>query len=104
MKKVIVAILLLVLFATPSHALTWLEKIAYREVLVKSQNQRLLVGRVTGEVKYLWQRPTPVQFTGSALPEPGEWIPITDENVKNMWQGIYDKERSPKDESSCNNE
>ena len=100
MKKIIISLLLLSVLSTPSYAINLLEKIAYREVLVKSYNQRLLVGRVTGEVMYLWQRPTPVQFTGGPAVDQGEWVAITDENMKKMWQGIYDKERARKDEPS----
>lgn len=99
MKKIIIVLILISLLATPCYAITLIDKMIYREVLVKSYNQRLLVGRFTGEVKYIWQRPTPVVFDSGPMAQQGEWQPFVNESVKKMWQEIYDRERGPKKDS-----
>lgn len=96
MKKTLLVLLLILVISTPSYAISFFDKVVNKEVMIKSHEQRLLVNRLTGEVKFMWQRPTPVRLTGTTLPEPGEWVPLTDENYKKMWQDIYDRERNAK--------
>jgi len=64
--------------------------------MLKAYNQKILVNRITGEVKYIWQPPTAVRIYGREIPESGDWIPIYDDGMKTMWQEIYNRERSPK--------
>ena len=92
MKKFIIILPLILLIAAPSYALNFFDKLPYREVVIKYYNQKLLVARFTGEVKYLWQGITTVRFNGETVPKEGEWVLIEDENVKKMWQDIYVRE------------
>lgn len=96
MRKIVIALLLVGMSSTSSYALNIIDRIIYREVYLKSYNQRLLVGRLTGEVEYIWQTPSIARFTTPGVPEQGEWARPISENYKKMWQDIYDKERSGK--------
>lgn len=97
MKRTFIILVLISMSSTPVYALNLLDRIANKEVLVKSSNQKLMVDRLTGEVRFIWQRPTPVVFYGSGGPDQGEWVKVTDEGMKKFWQDIYDKERAPKE-------
>lgn len=93
MKKMIAALTLVFLISTNAYALNPLERLAYKEVTLKSYNQRLLVNRITGKVKYRWQGPTAVMIYGEAVPD-GKWIPVYDKD-REMWQNLYDQELRP---------
>ena len=92
MKKFIIILSLILLITTPSYALNFFEKLPYKEVVIKSYSQKVLVTRFTGEVKYLWQGVTAVRFNGETIPKDGEWVLIENENMKKMWQDIYAQE------------
>ena len=96
-KKIIAAFFLLALTSSNSYAINIIDRIIYREVYVQSYNQRLLVGRLTGNVEYLWERPSiAIMTTPRGIEEAGEWVRPVNEGHKKMWQDIYDKERSGK--------
>ncbi len=92
-KRLIVALVLVIFIATNAYALNPLERLAYKEVVLRSYNQRLLVNRITGKVKYRWQGPTAVMIYGEAATE-GKWIPVYDRD-REMWQNLYDQEGRP---------
>ncbi len=93
MKKAIFVLLLISIISTSAYALNPLERLAYKEVTLKSYNQKVLVNRITGKVQYRWQGPTAVIIYGEAVPD-GQWIPIYDKD-REMWQNIYDQENAP---------
>jgi hypothetical protein len=92
MRVLIFSLVLIFTIYSEAYALNFLEKLAYREVLLKSYNQRVLVTRLTGQVKFIWCAPTPVMVYGNR-PADGNWMPPRDEKVRKMWQNIYDHEK-----------
>lgn len=92
-KKTAAVFTLVFLIAANAYALNPFERLAYREVTLKSYNQRLLVNRITGNVKYRWQGPTAVMIYGEAVPA-GDWIPVYDKD-REMWQDLYNREGRP---------
>lgn len=93
MKRIIAAITIVFLISTNAYALNPLERLAYKEVTLKTFGQRILVNRITGQVKYRWQGPTAVMIYGEAA-QNGKWMPLYDRD-REMWQNIYDQEGRP---------
>lgn len=94
MIKKMIAVFALVFFITANaYALNPIERLAYKEVTLKAYSQRLLVTRITGQVKYRWQGPTAVMIYGEAVPD-GQWIPVYDKD-REMWQNLYEQEGRP---------
>ena len=82
MKKALIIILLLSLIVTPCYAVNFLEKMIYKEDVIKFYNAKVLVVPITGEIKYIW--------CGS--PANGYWMPVAG-RAKQQYQAIYDKQR-----------
>ena len=82
MKKAIIILLLLSIAATPSHALTILDKWIYKKDILRSGKRPVLVNRLTGEIKYI-QR------------DNGQWIPLTGQ-WQEQYQKMYDAQKATK--------
>ena len=80
MRKVIVALILFLMIATPSHALNMLEKFIYKKDFLRSNNTHVLVNRLTGEVKYI------CRSDGQEIPLEGQW--------KEQYQKMYDAQNT----------
>ena len=90
MKKIIFVLLLLSIIATPSYALSFMEKIKYKEVLLTYTGYKVLVDRYTGEVKYLWNEGIP----GNSY-WPSKWGALSGEQKQNF-QRQYDQQNAPR--------
>jgi len=53
MKKIIIALLLISIIATPCYAVNIFDKIIYKTVVLCAIHMTALVNRITGEVKYI---------------------------------------------------
>lgn len=53
MKKIIIALLLISIFATSAYAVNIFDRALYKKVLLQCIHNYILVTRVTGEVKYV---------------------------------------------------
>ena len=83
MKKIITIILLLSLAAAPCYAINFLEKMIYREDVIKFYNSKVLVVPITGEIKYIW----------CGNPSDGYWMPVSG-RVKQQYQALYDRQNA----------
>ena len=84
--KLAIIFLLLLVIATPSHAINLLEKIVYKKDVIKVYNTKILVNPVTNEIKYIWCR---------VSPKDGYWMSL-DGQAKQQYQAIYDRQRASK--------
>ncbi|MDD5428549.1 MAG: hypothetical protein PHI58_04855 [Candidatus Omnitrophica bacterium] len=96
MKRIIIAFLLIALFAGPAYAVNNVERLLYKEFVIKAYNQKVLVNRFTGRVTYIWQPPTSIMIYGRTIGPDGEWIPIYEAEMQKMWQSLYEKEYTSK--------
>ena len=87
------ALLLILAAASPVYALNIFERIKCKEATIKAYGQKILVSRLTGKVKYIWQEPTSVMIYGKTITE-AQWMPIYDKSMEKMWQDLYDQERA----------
>jgi hypothetical protein len=76
MKKIVIALLLITMIATPSYAVNILDTILCKKVVLRADGSQILVNRITGEVKYI-------------LEANGKWAPLTAGVVKNQCQAMY---------------
>jgi uncharacterized membrane protein len=83
MKKIVIILLLFSFVAAPCYALSTLEKLLYTEVHITTYNVNLLVVKIIGEVKYVWQ--------GS--PTSGAWVLLSGK-MKAYYQALYDKQKA----------
>ena len=74
----IAALLLLSVITTPCYALNMLDKIIYKQDVVRSNNRPVMVNRLTGEIKYLRQ-------------DNGNWIELTG-SWKDQYQCMYNSQ------------
>ncbi len=76
MKKITIVLLLLFsIVAAPSYAIDMLDKIVCKQDILQSNKRPILVNRLTGEVKYVYQ-------------DNGEWLPLTGQ-WKEQYQKMY---------------
>ena len=81
MKKNIIVLLLVLVIATPSYAMNIIDKILYKQVVLRNNNAgTVLVNRLTGRVEYV--------MSGE------QYVPIP--NVyKNQFQAVYNAQEHP---------
>ncbi|MFA6321320.1 MAG: hypothetical protein WCY36_05625 [Candidatus Omnitrophota bacterium] len=96
MKKIIIAVLLIMMTADQAYAINNVERLLYKEFVIKAYDQKVLVNRFTGRVKYIWQPPTNIIIYGRTIGPDGDWIPVYDANMQKMWQDLYEKEYAGK--------
>jgi hypothetical protein len=53
MRKIVIILLLISLFATCAYAFNVIDWVLYKKVLLDANKMYVLVNRITGEVKYL---------------------------------------------------
>lgn len=93
-KITLSVMIMIAIFCAPVHAVSIVDKVLYKEVQLQMYNQKLLVNRITGEVKYVWQNPTSVLINGKSISKDGDWVFIADPNTRKMWQEIYNRENT----------
>ena len=81
-KKILSVLILFLIFAAPSHALNTLEKFIYKKDVMYSNGTKVLVNRLTGEVKYI------CRDNGQDVPLEGQW--------KEQYQKMYDAQNGSK--------
>ena len=84
--KLAIIFLLLLVIATPSHAINLLEKIVYKKDVIKVYNTKILVNPVTNEIKYIWYETVPAGTNG-------HWEPVSGV-IQYNFQAAYDQQRS----------
>jgi hypothetical protein len=82
MKKVVIALLLILIITTPCYAVNIFDIILCKRVVLCANHMTVLVNRVTGEVKYI------LLFTG-------QWKILTGME-KNQCQSMYEAQTSLK--------
>ena len=75
MKKIIAIILFLSIIATPCYAFNIIDRLLYKQDVLRGNNRPVMVNRITGEVKYL-------------LRADGQWIQL-DGQWKDQYQRMY---------------
>jgi hypothetical protein len=92
MKKILAVLILIIMLSGEAYAVNNVERLLYKEFTISAYNQKVLVNRFTGRVKYIWQPPTNIQIYGRTIAPDGEWIPIYEVSMQKMWQDLYEKE------------
>jgi hypothetical protein len=80
MKKIAIALLLVVMITTSAYAVNVVDTILCKKVFLNYNHTYILVNRVTGEVKYL-------------LMGNGQWVPLMGV-LKNQYQAMYNAQAS----------
>ena len=75
MKKIVIFLLLFSVIAAPSYAINIVDQVICKEDVLRSNKRPILVNRLTGEVKYVYQ-------------DNGEWLLLTGQ-WKDQYQKMY---------------
>ena len=79
MKKTVIHILLFLMIASPCWAINIFEKLLLRRDTIKMYDAKILVNRITKDIKYMWYR-----YPGGG----GHWVAVTGP-AKDRYQTIY---------------
>jgi len=79
MRKLIVALFLLAVIATPSYAFNMIDKMIYKKDVLRGNNKPVMVNRLTKEVKYIQRS------DGQWVEASGQWK----EQYQKMYDGQY---------------
>ena len=82
MKKMIIALFLLAVIATPLYAFNMIDNLIYKKAVLRGNNKPVMVNRMTKEVKYI-QR------------DDGKWVE-TSGQWKDQYQKMYDAQTGNK--------
>ena len=83
MKKIAIALALVLLLTTPSYAINVIDSILCKKVVLQANHMTALVNRFTGEVTYLRLND-------------GRWIRLTPGVFKNQYQSMYNAQTGRK--------
>jgi hypothetical protein len=82
MKKIVIALMLVLLITTSSYAVNVFDTIMCKKVVLHLINRIVLVNRITGEVKY-------------TLTQKGTWVLLRGP-VKYQYQSMYNTQIAPR--------
>jgi hypothetical protein len=82
MKKFTIALVLILLITTTSYAVSVVDTIMCKKVVLHLVNTAILVNRITGEVKYI-------------LTKKGTWVLLIGP-LKNQYQSMYNAQTASK--------
>jgi hypothetical protein len=88
-KKIITVALLLCLLTSPLHAISIIDTLRCKQVTLETNKRKILVDRITGQVKYIWD-----DSSWGKDPQAPGWKPFIDEAQQKNWQRIYDLENA----------
>ncbi|MDD3345299.1 MAG: hypothetical protein PHO34_02540 [Candidatus Omnitrophica bacterium] len=80
MKRIIIALAIVLFSSAPLYAVNTFDRIVYKEVVLRANHTVVLVNRLTQKVKYLKLNN-------------GRWEPLTG-GLKNRYQSMYDRQIS----------